>query len=301
MPADSLTDRFLARAPDDKRGLLSQIPDLEVVLETLLTNARSQWSTIALDDDVFLAHVAERLPDEGDLRKALLSIHAADLYLACGCLAKDDVALAEADTKILPSVIPALQKVNAPDAAREDAIDRLRHVMLFGEGEKPPKIAKYSGRGPLRSWLSVAAVRDLLGALRSNKEIPVDEDALVRNAAADQDPALTQLKKQYRKEFAEAFTAALAALSSRERVLLRHYYIDGLGSDVLAKLHRVHRVTITRWLNRIKENLLEETRFGLAARLRVSGEELESIMRLIQSQLHVSIQGMLGEAKDVDE
>jgi RNA polymerase sigma-70 factor (ECF subfamily) len=63
----------------------------------------------------------------------------------------------------------------------------------------------------------------------------------------------------------------------------------------------VHRVTITRWLNRIKENLLEETRFGLAARLAVSGEELESIMRLIQSQLHVSIRGMLGEEPDADQ
>ncbi|MEQ9496537.1 MAG: transcriptional regulator [Deltaproteobacteria bacterium] len=289
-----LRDRFVELAPPGHRDALCQIADLEVVLETLLANAKQAWPDLSLDDDVFLAHVAARLPAEDDLRRALLGLHAEDLYLACAAMQGDPAALEAVDGRVLPSVVPALSKIDAPKVVKEEAIDRLRHLVLFGDERRPPKLTKYSGRGALKSWLSVSAVRDLLTTLRDTREVPVDEDALLRRGTFEDDPLLSELKAEYREAFQAAFKSALGRLSSRDRVLLRHYYVDQVGSDALARLHRVHRVTITRWLGRIRETLLEETRYDLRERLEVEANELDSVMRLIGSQLHVSLGGLLG-------
>lgn len=289
-----LRERFLGFAAPPARDALAAIADLEVVLETLLEAGKTAWPDFALDDDVFYKHVAARLDPGDDPRRALLALHAEDLYLACAAIHGVPAALEAVDERVLPSVIPALSKIDAPRAVKDEAIDRLRHVVLFGDERRPPKLAKYSGRGALKSWLSVSAVRDLLTTLRDTREIPVDEDALVRRGTFEDDPAMNSLKAEYREAFKLAFTDALAGLSSRDRVLLRHYYVDQVGSDDLAKLHRVHRVTITRWLGRIRETLLEETRHYLRERLNVEANELDSVMRLIGSQLHVSIGGLLG-------
>ncbi len=288
-----LRERFLSFADAPIQEALAAIADLEVVLETLLDTARRGWPELPLEEDVFLRHVAARLDDE-DPRRALLGLHAEDLYLACAAIHGVPAALEAVDERVLPSVIPALSKIDAPKAVKDEAIDRLRHVVLFGDERRPPKLTKYSGRGALKSWLSVSAVRDLLTTLRDTREIPVDEDALLRRGTFEDDPVMNSLKAEYREAFKLAFTDALANLSSRDRVMLRHYYVDQVGSDALAKLHRVHRVTITRWLGRIRETLLEETRHYLRERLDVEANELDSVMRLIGSQLHVSIGGLLG-------
>lgn len=296
-----LVEDFLAGCSASRRTELDGHEELPAILTRLLEDGRSAWPDVSITPRVFIAHLAERIADDGDGLAALNAVRAADLYLACGCLHADPRALEAAEREVFPAARPALHKIDAPEVEKEDAIQRLRHLVLFGDGDRPPKIAKYSGRGALKSWVSVAAVRHLLTSLRDGREDPTDEDALVRRGAYEDNPELSRLKDTYRAEFKSAFEDAFAALSSRSRVLLRHYYVDDLSSEELARLHRVHRVTITRWLQRIREELLIETRERLKERLNIGGEELESIMRLIQSELHVSILGMLGDRGHADE
>jgi RNA polymerase sigma-70 factor (ECF subfamily) len=54
-------------------------------------------------------------------------------------------------------------------------------------------------------------------------------------------------------------------------------------------MHGVHRATSARWLKRVREQLYQETRRGLMARLRLTPSEFESALRLVRSQLDVSI------------
>ena len=110
-------------------------------------------------------------------------------------------------------------------------------------------------------------------------------------AAADysDDPMLAELKARYRSELADAFRAALAELVPRDRTLLRYQMIDGLSIDEIGTIYRVHRATAARWLVGIRDKLVDNTRGRLAAKLGVDTQEAASIVRLVQSQLDVSV------------
>jgi RNA polymerase sigma-70 factor (ECF subfamily) len=79
------------------------------------------------------------------------------------------------------------------------------------------------------------------------------------------------------------------ALAPRQRTLLRYAYVDGLGIDRIAPLFAVHRATAARWLAEARLELLRHTRKILAARLALPVEELQSLLRSVESQLHVSL------------
>jgi RNA polymerase sigma-70 factor (ECF subfamily) len=61
--------------------------------------------------------------------------------------------------------------------------------------------------------------------------------------------------------------------------------IDGLGIDQIAAIYHVHRATAARQLNQARAALVEATRERMRAALRISEPELESILRMIMSDV----------------
>ena len=127
--------------------------------------------------------------------------------------------------------------------------------------------------------------------MRTRRELPVDPANLGDVIAAD--PLLAQLKDRYREEFRIAFAEAAAKLTDRERTLLRYRFFDGLSIDEIGVLYRAHRATVARWIAAIRENLFETTRAVLTERLSITQSEVDSVLRLIDSQLEISIEAML--------
>ena len=82
-------------------------------------------------------------------------------------------------------------------------------------------------------------------------------------------------------------------MNDREKNMLRQHIVDGLSIDDLAALHKVHRATSARWLAKAKEDLLAETRKTFIQNARISKGECDSILRLVQSQLHATIRRRL--------
>ncbi len=74
--------------------------------------------------------------------------------------------------------------------------------------------------------------------------------------------------------------------------------MDGLNIDEIGAIYRVHRVTAYRWLEKARDALVKHTQKLLAAQLKVEKREFDSIMRLIRSQLHLSLVRHLGEGAD---
>jgi RNA polymerase sigma-70 factor (ECF subfamily) len=91
---------------------------------------------------------------------------------------------------------------------------------------------------------------------------------------------------------------AVARLDARARNHLRHVFVDQLGVDQLASLYSCHRSTAARRVAAARDALLAETRAVLIDRLEVSEDELDSIMRLIDSRFEVSVQRIFGEPRD---
>jgi len=258
-------------------------------LAEMIAAARAAWPKVELDDDRFLAHVRARVPDGVPLETAAAELHASDLYLACACADGDRAALAAFELHYLSAVDRALRRLELDADDVHEVKQRVR-ISLFVAEDGPPRIAGYTGRGGLRSWLRVVAVHDAFAMKRvARRYESVDEDRLVDLACAGATPEVAYLKRLYRREFERAFRDAIQGLATRERTLIRQHFLDGVTVIELAHLYRVHRVTAARWLADARDALLASTRAFLIERLDVPAAEIEAILRLVLSQLEINL------------
>jgi RNA polymerase sigma-70 factor (ECF subfamily) len=176
----------------------------------------------------------------------------------------------------------------------DEVRQRLRQKLLVGT---PPRLEAYDGRGPLRAWIRVTTARLAIDLLRERgEELSDDPEAGERIADPAASPELEALRARYLPQFQQALVAALATLTPRQRNLLRTHHADGVSLDALAVTYNVHRATIARWLQSAREELFETTRSKLHEGLGLSGTEFESLMDVLQSQLHISLSGLVPEA-----
>jgi RNA polymerase sigma-70 factor, ECF subfamily len=137
--------------------------------------------------------------------------------------------------------------------------------------------------------LRVVAAREAASLARREHHVPADDDEIDGMVEQGLDPELQLDHDAYRTEFRDAFAEAFSRLAVADRNLLRLHVLDRVGIDEIAAMHGVHRATSARWLKRVREQLYSETRRGLMSRLRLTPSEFESALRLVRSQLDVSI------------
>jgi RNA polymerase sigma-70 factor (ECF subfamily) len=276
---------------------LGDLGALERRLRSLIEDARLRFPDVRVDEVAFAGHMAARLAGEADIEEALSSVITHDLLLAFACLSGDPVALKELDRRLEVEVPAALRRMRAVPELVEEVRSVLGQKLLVADGEAP-KLGIYTGLGPLAAWLRVAALRTGISLRRRTRhEARTDDGALLEAIDPTLDPESRLLRERHAEQLRLALREAMAALSARERNLLRMYYAEGLKLDRLAAMHRVNASTISRWLARAREEVLERTRGALSARLKLTVSQVESLLGLAQS-LDVSLGSLLGSSVD---
>jgi RNA polymerase sigma-70 factor, ECF subfamily len=291
----TLADAFLPYVGEPARSALAAWPPLEAALTSLVREAREAWPALAPADAAFLRHVAERLP-AGDRDPASLSrLRAADLCLACACAAHDERAVAALAGALLPDLRALLARRGLPAGLSAEDVEQLTCQKLFvGADGRPPKIGEYAGTGDLRSWARVVMARLVIDLGRGRRDEALH--AALGEAAdlpSTLDPELEFLKRRYRAEFKAAFEEAAGRLPKRARALLRHRVVFDLSVDQIAAIYHVHRATAARWLADARAALAEGVREALFTRVEADAAQLDSILRLIESQLDLSLPRVL--------
>ncbi|MBK7857988.1 MAG: sigma-70 family RNA polymerase sigma factor [Archangiaceae bacterium] len=269
---------FIERLAPALRAAVQKL-DVGALLEDALNRARARWPTVQLTREGFFAHLAGKV--SGDVPRALETLHVEDLYLAAGCAAGDEASLRAFEARFFTAGVP------------DEVRSVLRERLLVRRPDGEARISAYSGVAPLESWFRVAAARASLNLSRA--EAPrVGDAVLAATALPGEGVELQHMKKLYRAEFAAAFAQALGALEVRDRNVLRLRYVDGLTLEQVAALHQVHPVTVARWQARAIEAVLRALRAALMTQLKVGASELDSILRLVRSDLDVTLRGLLG-------
>ena len=232
----------------------------------------------------FAAEVKARARDEDGIR----ALPAADMYIAIACSDGDPVALGAFRDTFVPGLRQALGKLGMTAASIDDVVQRVLVMVFVGDGA-PPQIASYSGRGTLRSWLRTIAIRTGRRQLGFDHDAASSDEELDGLPGAVADPELEMLRGRYRDQVKQAFAAAFSELNERERNVLRQYHIDGLTIDQLAGLYQVNRATTARWVTAARLAVVARTRHQLVSRFGISANEVDSIIRLVRSQLDVSV------------
>jgi RNA polymerase sigma-70 factor (ECF subfamily) len=286
----TLVARLRAAAPAP--ATVEDDATLAPLVEAMVAEAHRTWPAVDVPDADFAAYVGARLPTDESAAAALGKLCTRDLYLALACTRGDARALTTFEGHCVETIDAALARLGASSDIVAEVKQRLRRSLLVADGGAPA-IAQFSGRGNLRAWVRVIAVREALALVRqARRDTPIEDALLAQKLMPADDPELAYLKGMYRQEFKHAFAEAMQGLGDRERTLLRQHMLDGLNIDELGALYRVHRATAARWLESARQKLVERTLASLRSRLRVQPEELDSILRLIRSQLDVSVGGL---------
>jgi RNA polymerase sigma-70 factor, ECF subfamily len=263
--------------------------DFSKLIDEHYATASAAWPTFKVPRERFHAHVLRRVHARASepAEQVIRSLPAADVYLAAACSDGDAAAITAFRDTLVPTLRPVLGKLAMSPAQIDETIQRVLVLVFVGEGG-PRQIDTYGGRGTLRSWLRTIAVRTGRRMLGLESDIAADEE-LSALPAAVADPELELLRGRYRDQVREAFGAAFSELSERDRNVLRQYHIDGLTIDQLAGLYQVNRATTARWVAGARLSVVTKTRNLLVARFGLDVAEVDSIIRLVRSQLDVSV------------
>ncbi len=255
----------------------------------MIAAARAGWPDIDIDPSVFAARLDTVLAAGASAN----TLHATDLWLAVACESGHEAALAAFERTCIEPIDRVLAHMRLPPEAVDEIKQIVRTRLLVPSADAPAKIAEYKGRGALRSWVGVIATREALGQARRSRPTPGDE-ALMAIESPHTGPELGYLKEYAREAFREAFTAALAELTPRARNALRHHYVHGLTIDQIAATYGVHRSNAARRIAKARDTLLAAMRRRVLIALNVDRVEFESMMRVVESKLDVSLQRLLG-------
>ncbi|MDQ3369169.1 MAG: transcriptional regulator [Myxococcota bacterium] len=258
--------------------------------------ARTAHPQLAVTDVELMAFAGARIRTEqpgAELERR----HVEDLALACACARGDRAALATLEAQTMPVVLRGLGRLAHSDDGRGEVMQMLREQMLVIT-DGAAGIAAYDGRAPLGIWLRVCAVRmGMRQGARDQRLDALEDEHLDQLAPGVPDPELAYLQQHYGAQFRAAFSDAVAALSARERNLLRHAVLDGLGIDQIGAIYHVHRATAARQLKQAREHLVAKTRERMRVGLGIGETELDSIFRLLLSRADVTLREILGPGR----
>lgn len=262
----------------------------------MLRRARAEEPSVEVDEPTFLRYLGERCIGIDELAEHLQTLRAGDLWLACGCAAGDKRALLRFQARFSPDIEMAVARSGNANVSAEDFRQHLMSKLFTTPADGAPRIAEYSGHGSLRGWLRITIVRQVIDFVRRHQRRDlghqVDETELLELQAVAADPELAYVRSTYQAELRQALHEGFAALTPRERNLLRQLLIHGMGIDNVALIYGVHRSTAHRWRLRAQETLLQATREALRGRLGVDRREVDAMMEM-HTGLHITVRRYL--------
>jgi RNA polymerase sigma-70 factor len=165
---------------------------------------------------------------------------------------------------------------------------------MVEDGAGPPRISQYLGRGPLEKWISVASMRVAIAFGRTESaERRLREKALAE--ASGVDPEALFAKDGLRDAFENAVTDALAHLKPRERLVMKLFLVSGMTLDAIGKSLGITRQAVSKTLARARATIVNRVEASVTQTLKMTKEDLTSVLRYVASQLDVSISRVLGK------
>jgi RNA polymerase sigma-70 factor, ECF subfamily len=193
---------------------------------------------------------------QGDARIFLLTLRVEELALARACAAGSNSAWELFLTRYREKLYQSALRIAREDSSARDLADSL-YAELYGttvrDGERISKLASFTGRGSLEGWLRTVLAQEFVNRYRRTKRlVSLDEES--EDGAQFAAPELEPVPSADTR-LGSATDAALAALSSEDRMVLAAYYLDGRTLAEIARMLGVHESTISRKVDKLAKSL----------------------------------------------
>lgn len=253
---------------------------------------RLKWPSISLALDAFVAYCHHISGGEG--LSPQMRLYAADLYLCCACTLGNSEAARLFEQDAYDVVLGAISRIcRDPEFVHETLQEFWKKLIVGPEA----KVLHYRGRGPLQAWLRVAAIRLAIDRHRSERavlgrEVDLSECLAEREFAQE----TTLIRARFQVPFRDALRRAVAALSQKDRNLLRMHLLGRCSIDQIGRAYNVHRATAARWLEQAREHIVLFVRRDLELNgNRLTESEFYSIARVVRSELEFEIPSFSGD------
>lgn len=270
--------------------------DAVATVRRLYEQGALRWPRIALDFVVFEKYCSRVFDSQLPVDTTR---EASDLYLCCACMESNAEALRIIESEGLEVARAAIARVNRERDFVQEVLQEVWDRLLLGPDAK---IRQYSGRGPLLGWIRVAATRAALDRVRSRgarakREVELSEQLAAH--APNPESFLTQA--HYGPAFQVAIKRAVAALSPRERNVLRMHVTGGCGIDEIGRAYNKHRATAARWLDAARVRIYDSVRAELCTpRSKLTESEFKSLAHLLKSQLELHLSEVIEAASHAE-
>jgi RNA polymerase sigma-70 factor len=249
--------------PEIEVGNTAAAEPAEGALMAAYNRAREVWTFGDVSLEVFSKYL------EGIGYMGRVPEYPNEVYLCLGCSMGFDEAYRALNDEYLIGARTAIRQLLHKEDDVEDVLQDVRRRLLVGPR---PRITSYRGNGPLSTWLRVIVRRAALDHCRAQARRQQCRYQQVQHGRALHDvakpPDEASLDYTTARVCRASLTASMAALPPHESQMLRHYYVSGLGIDILGRMYGVDRSTaarrIQRTIGRLRQRLVSDLKRNLA-------------------------------------
>ncbi|MBP9088116.1 MAG: hypothetical protein KBG15_18485 [Kofleriaceae bacterium] len=243
-------------------------------------------------DNHLVATVVAHIVRQPDIESGVARFRLGDLALTTWAV-RNDAGIAAFERRYRATIDKVVARFRelAPDELRQ----RLRVRLFVSAPGTAPRLAEYAGFGFLQNWLKVTALRAFVDVTRSEKlkRNAVELDDLLTDDKTS--PTGAVARAQLQQVVKTAFAAAVAELSPRERIFLRHTLIEHHTLDQVAASYAVHRATVARVLSQAKESIMTAMRTTLT---NANEPDVNHVLTLLSGNIDLSLSRVLRARED---
>ncbi len=260
---------------------------------------RSSAANFGITEEEFARILSEAASEVAEVERHAFyrSLKIEDLILARACLAGNGEAW-----ETLVGCYRHKLFLMACRIARNECIARELADSLFAElfgirerrdGSSASKLACYTGRASLESWLRAVLAQEYVNRFRRERKFVRLEDTEPQHSQAEMAEC-----DNANPVVAEALDTALVELSAEQRFLLAAYYLDERSLVELSRMLMLHETTIGRRIDKTLKTVRKRTLHHLR-RLGMSMTAAEEALHCDIRELELDVRSRLlvaGEA-----
>jgi RNA polymerase sigma-70 factor, ECF subfamily len=260
-------------------------PNSAAVPEAIVAQVRARWEKLPLKCEAFASYATDR----GVVLDRLSSEIGADLYLAFACYERLPGAIQCFHQAYALKIRGIGRNFGNSECFADEVLQRVSEKLFVASGTQPG-IVQYRADAPLSAWINTVARRLALRQAKSaHPERFLDEDVLANEIAETCDQELSLLREQHREIVRAALASALRQMPKREQRFLQLNLVAGISMDRIGKIYGLSQSSVSRKIQRAIRNVICSAKEEVREKLRVSSEEIESIFKLIQSCIDLTL------------
>lgn len=229
------------------------------------------------------------------LEKAVDSLHVCDLYLCLGCAGQNGRAWQCFAAGFHGCISRLAASFSGSDQEATELTDSVIVDLYLPDRSGRSRIASFDGRSSLATWLRVIVSRRAANQRKRSRHQPLGVEHLPETA---DDGALLRLDAELREHrygdaLHEALRRACAALSERERLVLRLRFCETRKVQEIATRLHVHPSNITRQIERVCERLRATVIRTLGERYHLSASQIDECLSDVVENPRYSVLALL--------